>query len=71
MKADYKNWVPKGMCIGLWTGEIASFILFIVFGILGIGVSEIAHKTLFWITLLLLIGLLCGAYYMQMMHNNK
>ena len=33
MQADYENWVPRGMCIGLWLGTIIVFILFVIFGI--------------------------------------
>ena len=32
MKPDYKNWVPKGMVLGLAAGTVASCVLFILFG---------------------------------------
>ena len=32
MKADYKNWVPKGMVNGLIAGTIIVFVLFVLFG---------------------------------------
>ena len=33
MKADYKNWMPKGMIIGMACGAGVSLILYIIFGI--------------------------------------
>ena len=30
MKADYKNWMPKGMVIGTGCGMIASLVLFLI-----------------------------------------
>ena len=33
MKADYKNWMPKGMVLGMLGGAIVALILYIVFGI--------------------------------------
>jgi len=33
MKADYKNWMPKGMVLGMLSGAVAALILYIVFGI--------------------------------------
>ncbi len=32
MKADYKNWVPKGMVNGLIAGTVIVFVLFVLFG---------------------------------------
>lgn len=32
MKADYKNWVPKGMVISVIIGTVAAITLFIIFG---------------------------------------
>ena len=32
MKADYKNWVPKGMLVGLFSGFIVFLVLFVFFG---------------------------------------
>ena len=32
MKADYKNWVPKGMVLGLAAGTAAACVLFVLFG---------------------------------------
>lgn len=33
MKADYKNWMPKGLVAGMTVGFLAALILFYVFGI--------------------------------------
>ncbi len=32
MKADYKNWVPKGMVNGLIAGTVIALVLFVLFG---------------------------------------
>ena len=32
MKADYKNWMPKGMVMGTGCGMIASQVLFFILG---------------------------------------
>ncbi len=41
MKADYKNWVPKGMVLGLAAGTVVACVLFILFG----ATDWIAHGT--------------------------
>ncbi|MBQ9313703.1 MAG: class I SAM-dependent methyltransferase [Clostridia bacterium] len=69
MKPDYKNWVPKGMCYSFWCGTIISMILFVVFGILSVGISGVWHTVLFWIFLVLGIALLAISSYMQILHN--
>jgi len=33
MKADYKNWMPKGMVMGTGCGMIASLVLFFILGV--------------------------------------
>ncbi len=32
MKANYKNWVPKGMLAGFACGALVSLFLFLIFG---------------------------------------
>ena len=39
MKADYKNWFPMGMVKGIVAGAVACLALFLLFGIVGLGVS--------------------------------
>ena len=39
MKADYKNWFPMGMVVGFLAAAAACLILFLVFGVFGLGVS--------------------------------
>lgn len=41
MKADYKNWVPKYMVNGLIAGTIVFAVLFVIFGIIGLGLSGV------------------------------
>ena len=36
MKADYKNWMPKGMVVGTFAGAFVSLVFFIVLGVAGI-----------------------------------
>lgn len=36
MKPNYKNWVPDGMVVGLWTGFAIVLILFVLFGATGL-----------------------------------
>ena len=69
MKPDYKNWVPKGMCIALWAGTIITLVLFAFFGILSIGISGITHTIIFGVTLLLFVSSFIATVYMQMLHN--
>lgn len=39
MRPDYKNWMPRGMMMGMIAGAAAAGVLFILFGAAGIGVS--------------------------------
>lgn len=36
MKPDYKNWVPKGMIVGLFAGAVICLVLFFLFGLRGL-----------------------------------
>lgn len=42
MKADYKNWVPKYMVNGLIAGTIVFAVLFVIFGVIGLGLSGVS-----------------------------
>jgi len=53
MKADYKNWMPKGMVIGMACGAGASLILYIIFGIAPV-LQPGTFKTVLGIVLLVL-----------------
>ena len=33
MKADYKNWMPRGMVMGTGVGTIAFLVLYLIFGV--------------------------------------
>lgn len=46
MKPDYKNWVPKGMMIGLVAGAAALLVLLILFGGMGLGVQGLTRTIL-------------------------
>lgn len=74
MKPDYKNWVPKGMIIGLAAGTILAAILFVLFGAIGIGVSgtlRLVLAVLFGIAFLVLCAFstLCILWYRAFSYN--
>jgi arsenite methyltransferase len=46
MKTNYKNWVPKGMVVGLIIGTIGSLASFFIFGVEGLWVSGIVKLIL-------------------------
>ena len=46
MNPDYKNWVPKGMMIGLVAGAAALLVLLILFGGMGLGVQGLTRTIL-------------------------
>ncbi len=50
MKADYKNWMPKGMVIGTGIGGLVSIVFLIFFGL-----SSVVGKVFLVITILLAI----------------
>ena len=54
MKADYKNWMPKGMVTGAGCGMIASLVLFLILGVSPI-VPEGSAKRVIGIVLLILM----------------
>lgn len=53
MKADYKNWMPKGMVMRTGYGMIASLVLFLILGVSPI-VLEGRTKRVIGIVLLIL-----------------
>lgn len=69
MKADYKNWVPKGMVLGLFAAFLSSLCLFIIFGISALIPSGTVKTVLF--VLLMLATLVFGvmALWMYMLHR--
>ena len=69
MKPDYKNWVPKGMCLSFWLGTVIAVILFLAFGVFSFGVSGTLHTVLFWIFLILSLVAVVVSVYMQYLYN--
>lgn len=57
MKADYKNWVPKYMVNGLIAGTIVFAVLFVIFGVIGLGLSGVLRWIIFAALLIALIGI--------------
>ena len=58
MKADYKNWMPKGMVMGTGCGTIASLVLFLILGVSPI-VPEGSAKRVIGIVLLIITDIFC------------
>lgn len=60
MKADYKNWVPKYMVNLLIVGTCVAVALFVIFGIIGVGLSGVLRWIIF--AVLLIAVLVLGAF---------
>lgn len=74
MKPDYKNWVPKSMVIGVAAGAVLAGILFVLFGVFGIGVNgtlRLVLAILFGIAFLALCAFstLCILWYRAFSYN--
>ncbi len=69
MKANYKNWMPKGMVLGMACGAAAALILYIVFGIAPV-LQEGTLKTVLGIVFLVLtIVMVLVALWMFLMYR--
>ena len=68
MRADYKNWMPKGMVLSAIGATAAFLILFIVFGLTGL-VSGILKTVLFLVFLVGTILGLCVSIWMILMYR--
>lgn len=76
MKPDYKNWVPAGMLAGLISATVAAGILFVLFGVAGIGVGGTLRLVLaivFGLALLALCGVtaMCTGWYRAFSYTGK
>lgn len=60
MKANYKNWVPRGMVMAVVIATIVSLLLLLLFGVVSFGVSGALRIIL--AVLFGLIFLVCAAY---------
>ena len=69
MKADYKNWVPKGMIVGLFAGAAASLLLLLVFGVSGLLAPGIVKTALRVVFLIGTIIFLIMGFWMLMMNR--
>lgn len=74
MEPDYKNWVPKGMVIGVVAGAVIAGILWILFGIAGIGVNGAARLILGILfdaafVVLCVYSVLCVSWYCAFSYN--
>ena len=76
MKADYKNWMPKGMVLGTATGAGIALILYIVFGsapVLQAGTLKTVLGIVFLILTILLVLVTIWMYlmYRAFSYNGK
>lgn len=69
MKADYKNWVPKGMVWGLFAGFIVCLCLFIVLGVSGLIPSGTLKTVLFVLFLLATLAFGSMTLWMYLLHR--
>ena len=58
MKADYKNWMPRGMVMGAGVVTIAFLVLYLIFGVSSI-IPEGNAKRVIGIALLILTVVFC------------
>ena len=76
MKPDYKNWVPKGMVLGLAVGTAIAFVLFVLFGAtdwIAHGTARVICAVVFGAGTLALLGFTVwmGALYRTFDYNGK
>ena len=69
MKADYKNWMPKGMVLGTACGAAVALILYIVFGVTSILQAGTLKTVLGIIFLVLTIFLVLVTLWMFLMYR--
>ena len=68
MKADYKNWVPKGMILGLFGGAAVCLCLLLVFGVSSLLPSGTLKTVLKIVFLIATIALTVMGLWMLLMH---
>ena len=69
MKPDYKNWMPKGMVLGMLAGAAGCFVLFLIFGCTGLlqpGALKTVLKIVFLIAAVICA---CVTIWMWMMYR--
>ena len=75
MKADYKNWVPKGMIVSVITGTILAGALFVffLFSNLLSGSSKLAAEIISGVifAILLVYSIMCINWYTTFSYNGK
>lgn len=76
MKPDYKNWMPKGMVVGVTIGAAAAGCLFALFGIAGLGVSgaiRLVLAVVFGLAFVVLCAFsaLCIGWYRAFSYNGR
>ncbi len=69
MKADYKNWMPKGMVMGTGSAAIASLVLFLVLGVLPIVPEGSVKRAVGALFLILAVFFCVVTIWMYLMHR--
>jgi len=69
MKADYKNWMPKGMILGIGCGCLISLILFVLLGVSPVLQAGTTKRVLFIVFLILTIILCLVTIWMFLMYQ--
>ena len=69
MKADYKNWMPKGMLLGTVCGAVVSLILLLVFSLVPIFSSDTTKTVLCVVFLILTIVLVLVSVWMLLLYR--
>ena len=69
MKADYKNWMPKGMVTGTGCGTIASLVLFLILGVSPIVPEGSAKRVIGIVFLVLTVVLGLITVWMYLMYR--
>ena len=55
MKADYKNWVPKGLIVAVVCGAVLSLALGVFIGIYDNGLNEVLKDVMFIVLIVIAI----------------
>ena len=69
MKADYKNWVPKGMVLSFLAGAVASLALFLVFARTGLLQEGWIRTGILIVSGLLFVAFACATLWTYMMYR--
>ncbi|MBR1746863.1 MAG: class I SAM-dependent methyltransferase [Clostridia bacterium] len=69
MRPDYKNWVPKSLVVGFWSGTLAAAVCAVVFALIGFVGSFVWAVALFIVFAVVAVILGIVGAYMQIWHD--